>query len=56
MIMSIRANSRTPQLISRSPKVYSRILTSMTLKKLNMVIIEEQIQDMTIELPLKVRQ
>lgn len=52
--MSVRAISRVPLLISRDPEVYNWILISVVLRELELVIIGEETQDLTIELPLRV--
>lgn len=52
--MCIRTSLNSPRLIPQGPKVYSLILTSMTLRELELMTIGEQIQSLTIELPLRV--
>lgn len=41
MIVGIRANLRIPKLIPRSFEIYSRVLTSVALRGLELVYIEE---------------
>lgn len=48
MTMDVRASSSTHRLIPRDPKVYSWILTSLVLRKLELVTIGEQTQNLTI--------
>lgn len=54
MTMGVRTSLHAPRLISRGPKVYSRIFTSVTLKELELVTIREQTQGLSTELPFRV--
>lgn len=53
-IVSVQASLRAPRLISRDLEINSRVLTSMALRRLEVVIIGKQIQGLTTDLLLNV--
>lgn len=42
MIIDVQANLSAPRLIPPDPKIYNRVLTSVALRELELVAIEEQ--------------
>lgn len=44
MTIGVRANFHAPQLISRGPKIYNRVLTTVALKRLELVTIRVYMQ------------
>lgn len=47
MNVGVRTSLHPLRLIPRDPEVYSRVLTSVALRRLELVIIGEQTQDLT---------
>lgn len=52
--MDVQANLRAFRLIPRGPEVYSQVFTSVALRGLKLMTIEEQTQGLTTELPFRV--
>lgn len=52
--MSVQVSLPAPRLIPRGPEIYSRKLTSVALRGLKLMTIEEQTQSLTTELPFRV--
>lgn len=54
MTVDVRDSLLAPRLIPQAPEVYSRVLTSVTLRGFELVNIGEQTQGLTTELPPRV--